>query len=584
MGISKDWENFFDAQGQKSIIDTKFAEVPVAPEIFFRDWMKQPLFPEQLNAINAIFTPDFKDITDSTNELLLMYGEGAGKDFLCERILIYVAYWLNCLKSPQKYLNRADGTPIDLVNTSVTEEHAANVFFKQFCEAIPLVINPNTGNNWFSEQGMDIRAGKDIQTSSVKFPKFITAYSCSSVKYTAEGKNVFLGILDEIAEFRYEKAKALYTNLKATCTSRFPQKHKVVLISYLRDEFDFMNTHWNAVENLPLHLRSKVYRSNKATWEVNLNVTKESYADAYEKDPEDSARRYENIMPKKTSLKFIKNGEKILKAVRGYDDFNPLISATPYISTDLNQEIFAPWFKPYMVKEIYDLEQEYMQSPTDLLKEKIELLKEAHSDAKYFIHIDLAKGAYDYAGFALVHSYRKTPTIIGYYVDFVVQLKPEGNEVDFEKVRDFVYSLQDKGFDLTLVSLDQWNSTDFMQQLTKKGIPNKLQSVDRSLQPYNTLKDLLYQELISFYGNPILLRELNELQLIGGKVDHPKESMQRLKEEGKKQGSKDCADAVAGAIYAAIADSDTSSGAIADPGACGVPEDVDDMLDKMFPD
>lgn len=584
MVISKNWEEYFDIQSKKGLGDSKFNELPVSPEIFFRDWMKQPLFPEQLNAINVMFTPDFRDVSDGTNELLLMYGEGAGKDFLCERILIYVAYWLICLKSPQKYLGRAEGTPIDLVNTSVTEEHASNVFFKQFCEAIPLVINPNTGNNWFSEQGMDIRAGKDIQTSSVKFPKSITSYSCSSVKYTAEGKNVFLGILDEIAEFKFEKAKALYGNLKATCTSRFPQKHKVILISYLRDEFDFMNIHWNEVDTLPLHLQSKIYRSKKATWEVNLNVSRASYEDAYAKEPEDSARRYENIMPKKTSLKFIKNGEKILRAVRGYDGYSPMLSDTPYVSIDLNQETFAAWFRPDMIKEIYDLEEEYMNTPTELLKSKIELLKEAHSGSKYFIHIDLAKGAYDYAGFALVHSYMKTPTIVGYYVDFVVQLKPDGNEVDFEKVREFIYKLQDQGFPLTLISLDQWNSTDFMQQLEKKGIPNKLQSMDRTLQPYNTLKDLIYQDLVNIYGNPILLRELNELQLIGGKVDHPKESNQRLKEEGKRAGSKDCADAVAGAIFAAVSDSKDTSGSIADQASNYVPEDVDDMIDKMFPD
>jgi len=584
MSIGKDWASFFDKQAKIGAGGSgKFATPVVTPEIFFRDWMGQPLFPEQLNAINAMFTEDCTDMKDDVNELLLLWGEGSGKDFLCERIMIYTAYWLVNLSSPHKYLGRAEGTPIDLVNTSVNEEHASNVFFKQFCDALQLVINPQTGHNWFEEQGMDLREGRDILTTQVRFPKHITAYSCNSVKYTAEGKNVLIGILDEIAEFKYDRAKKLYDNISATATSRFPKYHKVVLISYLRDEFDFMLSHWREVDNMPIGLKKKHYMSNKKTWEVNLNVTKEDYKDAYEKDPEDSARRYENIIPSKKNQKFLKEGQKITNAVRDFEGW-PIISEHPNWSDDLNSETYQPWFRPYRTKEIATMELQYMKEPTEDLMRKITVLKDAHNTANYFIHIDLSKGNAndaDFAGFCLMHTYQKSEDQVGYYVDLAVQLRPKENEIDFEDIRKFIFSLQDKGFAIAQVSLDGWNSVDFMQLLEKQGIQTKLVSMDRSMQPYNTLKDVLYQEILDYYYNPILLRELNELQVIDGKIDHPKESQERAKEEGRKQGSKDLADALGGAVFSAVSSSNSTGGAVSTQPTEDPENTIDAWLKKL---
>lgn len=589
MGFAKNWENFFEEQENKNAQISQFVAPVVSPEIFFRDWMRQPLSPAQLEAINAIFTADFTELSN-TNELYLLVGEGGGKDFLCERILIYMAYWLVNHRSPHAYLNRAEGTPIDLVNTSVTEEHAANVFFKQFCEALPLVINPATGHNWFEEQGMDLRQGKDILTSMVRFPKFITAYSCNSQRYTAEGKNVLLGILDEIAEFKYDKAKALFNNLKSTCTSRFPTNHKVILISYPRSEFDFMMTKWNEYETLPQGLRDKIFRMRKTTWEMNPKAKKEDYKDAYDKDPEDSAKRYECIIPKKNSLKYIRNGDKILSCIRSYDlNDVPIISDTPFVSTKLTEETFAPWFKPGYVKEMFDIELQLSNATLskeeiDKLKLRLETLKEQHTAAKYFIHIDLAKGSYDFAGFTLMHTYQKTESLTGYYVDFVCQLQPLENEIDFEDIQTFVDNLIAQGYNIANVSFDQWNSVGFMQHLSKAGVPNKEVSMDRSTQPYNTLKDMIYKGLLSFYYHPILVRELNELQMEDGKVDHPRESMQRYKEEGRKAGSKDVADSLAGTIFSASSEAAASSGACgsAPSGNAEDEDDIEELLRRSF--
>ena len=206
----------------KKQASSKFKIDPVTPQEFFNNWLKMPLFPAQYSIVNHVFTPDYKDFRTDINELMIQWGEGSGKNTACARSLAYIAYWLTCLYNPQEYLKIGKNTPIVLCNVSFREEHASGIFFKQFTTCLKNTINPATGKNWFEEQGMDLREGKDIQTRKVIFPNHIEATSESSIRYTAEGKNVLVAVFDEIAEFRYDKAKALYNNLKNTAFSRFP--------------------------------------------------------------------------------------------------------------------------------------------------------------------------------------------------------------------------------------------------------------------------------------------------------------------------------------------------------------------------
>lgn len=80
-----------------------------------------------------------------------------------------------------------------------------------------------------------------------------------------------------------------------------------------------------------------------------------------------------------------------------------------------------------------------------------------------------------------------------------------------------------------------------IQTLTKKGIRSEYLSVDRIIDPYNMLKEAIYEKRISMYYNEHLYKELIQLEevTIGShtKVDHPK------------TGSKDISDALAGCVY-----------------------------------
>ncbi len=306
----------------------------------------------------------------------------------------------------------------------------------------------------------------------------------------------------------------------------------------------------------------------------------------YRKDPENAKRRYECLFTSSSSARFLKKYELVLERCISFDRPSPII----WDDVGREGEIFVtekellslnwqPWFRPGYSYEAYTLEQKLLKNPEDeKLKEIVNKELVRHENAQYFIHIDLSQGIKDYAGLVVLHSYAITPTQMGYYVDLAIQIRPEEAEIDFERIRKFVYKLSDKGFDIITTSLDGFQSVDFRQMLEKRGIQSDLVSVDRSRKPYDTLKSLLYQGKVNIYSYLVILRELKELQKTSrDKVDHPQKSPQRLKEEGVQYGSKDVADALAGALYSAILQELDVGPALVDPSDTEIP-DVEDFL------
>ena len=529
-------------------------EEPVSPKEFFTTWLKPELSEAQLNVFESLFLVDGKiDWNKDWNEYILMWGEGSGKDFFCIRIIIYTAYFLMCLKNPQKYFNFADNEPIDLVNVSFSSTHAKDVFFKRLLTAVKLTMNPKTGRNWFEEKGMDLRDGQDVQVTKILFKKNITAYSLNSQRYTGEGKNILIAVFDEIAEFKPSKAKELYENLWFTAESRWGSKDdspmRIILLSYLRNEFDYMNYRWNQSET-----EEKVYRSRKATWEVRPDKTREDYNRAFGKNPEDAARRYGNVLSDKLGNRFFKYPEKIVEHINK-DRQTPYEDKLIH-TANLNTLTFKPWFRPYLIQRLDNLKELTIRTKAE--EAEVRVLEARHRDTQYFIHLDLAKGKEggDCAGFAMVHPYFINPDDeddgVGIYLDLVMQLKGDRGEIDFEEIRNFILGLEEVGYPIGAVTADSFGSIEMIQSLKKKNIKAKELSTVRTDEAFQTLKELIYSKRIDYYNYLVLIRELDELINVDRKIDHPEVSQRRSIEEGNDKGSKDCADAVAGASLNAL--------------------------------
>ena len=144
--------------------------------------------------------------------------------------------------------------------------------------------------------------------------------------------------------------------------------------------------------------------------------------------------------------------------------------------------------------------------------------------------------------------------------DFTVRIKSTpGDRILFHKVRKLVLDIRAAGYKIVLFTVDLKNmSEDTQQLLTSAGITTDDLSLDRTIQPYFTFRDLVYEHRWVCHRLPLLITELDSLEhdKIENKIDHPIEFIdtESGSEEKVLEGTKDLADATAGAVYNALKD------------------------------
>jgi hypothetical protein len=133
----------------------------------------------------------------------------------------------------------------------------------------------------------------------------------------------------------------------------------------------------------------------------------------------------------------------------------------------------------------------------------------------------------------------------------MLQIDPPNkpHAISLSKIRDFIVYLKNElHIKIGMVSADQFQSAQLLQELDELGFPTMNLSVDRTADAYLQLTSLMYEERINMYHYKPFKDELFHLIYYPAKrkVDHPK------------NGSKDVADSVAGATFSAILSEDKS--------------------------
>ncbi|MFQ5808808.1 MAG: hypothetical protein ACE5JM_04225 [Armatimonadota bacterium] len=171
----------------------------------------------------------------------------------------------------------------------------------------------------------------------------------------------------------------------------------------------------------------------------------------------------------------------------------------------------------------------------------------ADPGAVYYVHGDIGLTR-DACAVAMVHvcgfTSDKEPIVALDRVE-VVPRRPDTGQVEIEDVKRLILSWRDEGYQIAQASFDRFQSADLRQRLQRMGVTAKLVSVDRGIDAYNRLRALLHEgRFRHFTGTPAaetFEREYRSLELVEGvKVDH------------QPGGSKDVADAVAGAASEAV--------------------------------
>ena len=231
-------------------------------------------------------------------------------------------------------------------------------------------------------------------------------------------------------------------------------------------------------------------------------------------------------------------------------------SSTKYISGVRLNQIKTDTYKNPFMKEVIEVG----NAPDDIAQYSnffdLSRVNPRDMARPLFIHLDMSVSG-DKTGIAGVWITGKRPPVAGedpskeleFKVAFSVAVKaPKGYQVSFEKNRNFIRWLRDRGFCIKNISSDTYMSAQIHQQLKGDGFKTEIVSVDRvdsatkQNLPYAFFKSAIYERHLQLYkdGCALLTDEIVSLErLSDGHVDHPQNF------------SKDISDACCGATWLA---------------------------------
>lgn len=551
----------------QAMMGEEYEQVPVDPETFFTDpyylgRTGADIYPKLLDDLIEIFTGDY-------TEIILGGSIGWGKSTITEFGLLRLAYEVLCLRDPQRSFGLMGGSSIVITNISVTERQAKKAIFAGMLTKI-------RQSPFFKE---NFPYDKNV-LSELRFPKSVTIQPGASTDSSILGLNVIGGALDEgnfmpvtesktmIAKLKggkagvYDKAESLYTAMLRRMKSRFLNRGKLpgklFSISSAQYPGDFIDRRIKAGLSDP-----SVFVRNYALWEVKreqysprvfqvevgtdlqgsriltgeedpetvvgqvIEVPEDFLMD-FEKDLDGSIRDVAGIATL-TVDQYIKNFSKVIECID--DDRKHAYTSESTTLRDGHKLYRKAYLKPD-------------EEGKPILRLNPEAIRVAHIDPSL---------RRDSTGLAVGHiedmvkvlrrredgstTEEWAPKIV---YDLLLEIKPpKGGEIDFASVRDVIYGLKKDGMDIQVVTMDTWQSAEPLQQFRKRGYMTDHLSVDRTNDPYDTLKQAFYEGRVNMYRYPPVLSELRRLEIDRqkNKIDHPD------------NGSKDISDAMAGVAY-----------------------------------
>lgn len=423
---------------------------------------------------------------------------GSGKSYKSAIVAAYEAHRLLCLKNPQKTLGLSWDSKLTILNMGTNSLQAKKVVFSKIkgrLDSCP----------WFK---ILYPYDKKIR-SEIRLPKNIYIVPGNSAETFPLGYDLVMAILDEMSFYTdtedrssaEEVYMAMMRRLESRLGDRWPWK--IMGMSSPQYEEDFTEEKMKEAEGNP----KRIFARRRSIWESkpwqypSERVGWSHNGKEYQIPPTllDTA--------KKNPAKFLRDFAAVA-----------VTSLSPYFTDHL------------AVNAAVD--------PNLLFLDAVggsvvipETFKQLHN--AYYIHIDLAKSR-DSLGFAMGHQETR-----GGVIDLLVRVQPTaGTEINFAAVRQLVLDLRARGFKISKVSYDGWQSVDSIQILKAKGIEVEELSVDRNLAAYDTLLEAVNERRAFYPDAPILRKEMKALEMKKGtKVDHPV------------KGSKDCSDAVAGVFF-----------------------------------
>ena len=576
----------YSQDGQSTILDnlkySDFEEIPVDIMTFiseerylgrglysvdeFTGERKCTVFPYWLEKLKEIF-PD--NLTTRYNTIVLTGSIGLGKSFIAVICQLYLLYRMMCLKDPYTYYGLQ---PIDKITFSmlnVTLEAAQGVGWDKMQQLLQ-------SSEWFMERGNMNASRTNPQWMP---PKGIELVFGSSNRHVV-GRALFSNFSDEVnfgvgnnVEKQKAKLKKMISQIDARMISRFGKG------TYLPT----MNIIASSKDSEQAFMESYIEMKRQNESKTTLIVDEPQWIVRNDKgSPDDPGSFYvavgnkflaHELLPVEATETEInayrEKGYFMLKVPPIYreafeDNIDLALtdnagistsSSTKYISGVRLNQIKTDSYKNPFTRDIIEVG----NSPEDFIQYSnffdISRISPRDLVRPLFIHLDMSLSG-DKTGIAGVWITGKRPQTVGgepskeleFKVAFSVSVKaPKGFQISFEKNRNFIRWLRDRGFAIKGISSDTYQSAQIQQQLKSDGFKTKILSVDRvdsstkQNLPYAFFKSAIYERHIQLYKDCNLLTEeiVSLERLSDGHVDHPQNF------------SKDQADAVCGALFLA---------------------------------
>lgn len=503
------------------------------------------------------------------NEHIFRGCVGGGKTSAAVIELLYCVCKTLCLRNPQKTYGQMEGSPIVIGFFNIFQYLAYSTAYRYF-------------TNWMklSPFFADMLPKKNNKTEELRkeyidLPKGLTiALGSSAIQ--ALSQNLLYGLLDEAdmynntprANTEQSKIEELYNNAKTRIISRFTQHGGynpglLLLVSQVRDDQSFLSTHVEKTKNDPnTHLsqfalwqvKPHIFEGQKKFFVVVGSRNKTSYIVPDDVKPPDNERVIE--VPVGLRSRFEYSIDDAIRDVAGiptygYRLFLPrrdklldcYAAATPREHPFTSNVIELSIYDNVNILDYFLAERCLEKSGIDTYRPRF------HPNSPRAFHLDLAKNKC-YAGIAMgCVGNIKTVTLYDrdgrpftaknyiIFIDFLLALKAkQGSEIDYSKIRSFIFYLKKMGFPIQFISADQYQSVDSQQTFKKEGYDVEQLSVDRTTDPYTAFRSTIMETRLDVYENEILTKEVTQLQDLSDikgaspKIDHPE------------NGSKDLAD------------------------------------------
>ena len=496
------------------------------------------IYPYWKTAMHQIF-----DAGNKYHECLFTGATRIGKSFTGITCAAYMLYRLMCLRDPQKFFNKKGESKFSLLFFNVTKELAQSVAYREFNDT--LAASP-----WFMEHGTLSKSERNFYY--IPEGGKIVIEAGSDVAHSL-GKQIFCGFMDEInfaksgiKDINKAKAniKATYDSIVARVEGTFRQNGevwgKIFAVSSKKGDSDFMEDH---IQQQMTAGNEHMIVFDKPQWEVlppgQFNPEKFYIAigdrhhrgfvvenDSEQALSELKEQGYQLMqVPLDMKTNFLADFDISLRDLAGIAVPGALsFISQDILDTNLVQDRQNPFLNEILeigTKDSYTIEEFF----------HMELVPKYIKNMDLFIHLDLSlnddKSGISGSGIVdrkdIVQDNGKAVSMPVFAHAFSVDIKaPRGDKIPYAKITNFIVWLRSQGFNIELISRDQFQSEYMAQLLEAQGFKTEKISLDRTPDGYMALRSILLEQRVQMLDVKLLQDELIYLQRdsLTGKVDH----------------------------------------------------------------